>query len=483
MQEIRHFVDGQFVPSANGATFDDVNPATGEVIAKVFEGGREEIDRAVKAARRALPQWAALAQEDRSRLLVDLAKGIERRFDDFLLAEVKDTGKPISLARHLDIPRGSANFNYFAEHFKYVDTAFWENKQQNALNYALRRPVGVVGIISPWNLPLLLTTWKAAPALAAGNCVVIKPSEETPATATLLAEVCNEVGIPKGVCNVVHGFGPESAGEFLVGHPDVDAITFTGETATGKAIMRAAADGLKKLSFELGGKNPNIVFADADLEVCLETTLRSSFANQGEVCLSGSRLYVERPILNRFLDMLLARIEETTKLGDPMDPETTMGSLISRTHLERVMAYVESARADGAVIHCGGEEIRLPGKLAQGAFYAPTVMTDLKPESKAQKEEIFGPVVSVTPFEDEDQALKLANGTRYGLSATVWTSNLSRAHRVAAALDVGIVWINTWFLRDLRSPFGGMKESGIGREGGVYSLDFYTELKNVCVKL
>lgn len=482
VSEVKHFINGEFVGSASGKTFQDINPATGEVIAVVHEGGAVEVDRAVQGARRAFKQWGAMPQAERGRLLVAVADGIKRRFDDFLQAEVADTGKPVNIASKIDIPRGSANFIQFAEHFQYVATECWE--MPGALNYALRRPVGVIGIIAPWNLPLLLMTWKAAPALAAGNCVVVKPSEETPMTASLLAEVMSEAGVPPGVYNVVHGLGPDSAGAALSTHPDVDAITFTGETTTGKTIMRTAADSLKKLSFELGGKNPNLIFADADLEDALDMTMRSSFANQGEVCLSGSRIYVQRPIYDKFVAGLLDRIKSTVKVGDPTKPDTTLGALISQDHLKRVLSYIDSARADGATIECGGERVTdLPGALAKGAFLQPTVITGLGQTCKAQTEEIFGPVVSVTPFETEEEAVHLANDSEYGLSATVWTSDLKRAHRVGAALEAGIVWVNTWFLRDLRTPFGGVKNSGIGREGGIYSLDFYTELKNICIKL
>lgn len=480
--ELKHFINGEFVGSASGKTFRNINPATGEQISLVHEGGEAEINQAVQAARAAFTQWGAMPQAERSALLLAVADGVKRRFGDFLQAEVADTGKPVTLASLIDIPRGSANFAQFAEHFKYVATECWE--MPGALNYALRRPVGVVGIIAPWNLPLLLMTWKAAPALAAGNCVVVKPSEETPTTAALLGEVMNGAGIPPGVFNVVQGMGENSAGSALSAHPDIDAITFTGETATGRAIMRSAAESLKKLSLELGGKNPNLVFADADLEEALDTTLKSSFANQGEVCLSGSRIYVERPVYEKFVAGLLDRIKNTVRVGDPMDKATTLGSLISENHLKRVMSYIESARADGAKIETGGTRTRgLPRHLADGAFLDPTVITRLGAQCKAQKEEIFGPVVSVTPFSTEEEALQLANDTRYGLSATVWTSDLKRAHRIGAALEAGIVWVNTWFLRDLRTPFGGLKNSGIGREGGIYSLDFYTELKNICVKL
>ncbi|MEC9339866.1 MAG: aldehyde dehydrogenase [Pseudomonadota bacterium] len=482
MKELKHFINGEFVGSESGKSFEDINPATGEMIATVHEGGEPEIDHAVGSARAALKgPWGTMPMGERMDLLQQLAAGIKARAEDFAQAEVADNGMPITLARHANVPRGSANFIQFAEHFKYVATECWE--MEGALNYALRRPLGVVGIISPWNFPLLLTTWKVAPALAAGNSVVIKPSEETPATTTLLAEVAAEV-LPPGVLNVVHGLGPNSAGAFLSAHPDVDDITFTGETTTGKEIMRTAANGLKKLSFELGGKNPNLIFADADMEECITTTMRSSFANQGEVCLCGSRIYVERPVYEEFVDKLVERIKTTVKIGDPTDASTTLGALVSLGHLQRVESFLDSAREDGASFVTGGSRPRnLPDHLSGGAFLEPTVITGLGRDCKAQRQEIFGPVVSVTPFDDEEEVIGLANDTDYGLSATVWSGNLSRAHRVAARLEAGIIWVNTWFLRDLRSPFGGMKSSGIGREGGVHSLEFYTELKNICVKL
>jgi aminomuconate-semialdehyde/2-hydroxymuconate-6-semialdehyde dehydrogenase len=482
MKEIKHFINGEFVGSASGRTFDDINPATGQVIAKVHEGGKAEVDMAVAAARAALKgSWGKMPMAERMGLLMKLAHGIQARAAEFAAAEVADNGMPITLASHVNIPRGSANFIQFAEHFKYVATECWE--MEGALNYALRRPLGVVGIISPWNFPLLLTTWKVAPALACGNTVIIKPSEETPATTALLADVAKDI-LPPGVLNVVNGFGGDSAGSALTEHPDVDGITFTGETTTGQIIMRAAAGSLKKLSFELGGKNPNLIFADADLDACVETTMRSSFANQGEVCLCGSRIYVQRPLYQAFLYKLVERIKSTVKVGDPTDPATTLGALISRELRARVLGFLDSAMADGATFLTGGKRPDgLPAHLAEGAFLEPTVIVGLGPDCKAQRQEIFGPVVTVTPFDTEEEVLELANDTNYGLSATVWSTDLARAHRVAAQLEAGIVWVNTWFLRDLRSAFGGMKYSGIGREGGVHSLEFYTELKNICIKL
>lgn len=482
MKEIKHLINGEFVGSASGKMFDDINPATGQVIGRVHEGGKAEIDAAVSAARAALQgPWGTMPLDQRMALLRQVAEGIQARAEEFAQAESADNGMPITLARTAAVPRGSANFTQFAEHFKYVATETWE--MDGALNYSLRRPLGVIGIISPWNFPLLLSTWKIAPALASGNTVVMKPSEETPMTALLTAEVINEI-LPPGVFNVVQGYGADSAGAALSEHPGVDGITFTGETTTGKTIMRAAADGLKKLSFELGGKNPNIVFADADLEEALTTTLRSSFANQGEVCLCGSRIYVQRPIFDEFVAGLVAKVKASVKVGDPSDPSSTMGSLVSREHFQRVMSFIDSARADGATFECGGKVVEnLPDHLAEGVFIEPTVITGLGPDCKAQRQEIFGPVVSITPFDTEEEVLALANDTRYGLSATIWTQNLGTAHRMSAALEAGIIWVNTWFLRDLRTPFGGMKNSGIGREGGVHSLEFYSELKNICIKL
>ena len=484
MKEIRNFIDGAFV--ATGKTFEKRSPVDGRVIALVHEAGQAEVDAAVRAARAALKgPWGKLTVAERAELLYAVADGINRRFDEFLAAECADTGKPMSLARHIDIPRGAANFKVFADVVKNVPTEFFETPTpdgKGALNYAVRRPVGVVGVICPWNLPLLLMTWKVGPALACGNTVVVKPSEETPQTATLLGEVMNEVGVPKGVYNVVHGFGPQSAGEYVTTHPGVNAITFTGETRTGEVIMKAAAHGARPVSLEMGGKNPGIIFADCDFEAAFEGTMRSVFANCGQVCLGTERLYVERPIFERFVEAL-KKSAENLKLGRPEDPETNLGPLISHEHRRKVLSYYEKAKALGATVVTGGGIPDMPPELAGGSWIQPTIWTGLGDDSPIAREEIFGPCTLIQPFDDEDEVIARANDTDYGLACAIWTKDLSRAHRVAGQIEAGLVWVNSWFLRDLRTPFGGMKQSGIGREGGVHSLEFYTELKNICVKL
>jgi aminomuconate-semialdehyde/2-hydroxymuconate-6-semialdehyde dehydrogenase len=484
MRDIGHFIDGRFVPA--DPTFEKRSPVDGRLIARVAEAGKEEVDAAVRAARAALHgEWGRMDVAKRAALLHALAGEIERRFDEFLEAEVADTGKPVSLARHLDIPRGAANFRIFADMVKNVATEAFQMPTPDgggALNYAIRVPKGVVAVICPWNLPLLLMTWKVAPALACGNTVVVKPSEETPGTATLLGEAANAVGLPKGVYNVVHGFGPDSAGEYLTRHRDVNAITFTGETRTGEAIMQAAARGTRAVSFELGGKNAAIVFADCDLDAAVEGVGRAVFANCGQVCLGTERVYVERPLFERFLEQLKNKAE-ALKPGRPEDKTTGLGPLISRQHREKVLSYYDRAKAEGATVVTGGGVPPMPGELAGGAWIEPTIWTGLPETSAVVREEIFGPCCHVRPFDSEEEAVRLANDTPYGLAATIWTRDLARAHRVSAAMEVGIVWVNSWFLRDLRTPFGGSKASGIGREGGVHSLEFYTEQRNICIKL
>tara|TARA_R100001143_G_scaffold32327_1_gene31130 strand:- start:777 stop:2231 length:1455 start_codon:yes stop_codon:yes gene_type:complete len=484
MHEIKNFINGQWVSTSK--TFEDINPVNGKVIAHVHEAGRSEVDAAVKAARTALRgPWSQMKLEERSSMLVAIADEINRRFDTFLEAEIADTGKPYSLASHLDIPRGAANFKAFADLMRNAPTECFPMRTPDnghAVNYGVRAPRGVIGVICPWNLPLLLMTWKVGPALACGNTVVVKPSEETPATATLLGEVMNAVGVPEGVYNVIHGFGPDSAGQFLTEHPGVDGITFTGETRTGEAIMKAAANGVRPVSFELGGKNPGIVFADADFDKAVAGIARSSFENTGQVCLGTERVYVERPIFERFVQALKARAE-AFQMGNPTDKGMNFGPLVSKEHREKVLSYYKKAADDGATIVTGGGVPDLPGDLANGSWVQPTIWTGLPETSAVIREEVFGPCCHIAPFDTEEEVIKMANDTPYGLAATVWTQDVSRAHRMGAALEVGLCWVNSWFLRDLRTAFGGAKQSGIGREGGVHSFEFYTEPRNVCIKL
>ncbi|MEM9220806.1 MAG: 2-hydroxymuconic semialdehyde dehydrogenase [Pseudomonadota bacterium] len=481
-----NFIDGTFVEGSTGQWFDDICPTDGKRHAIVCEASRDDVDRAVRAARTALHgPWGRATTAERVNILAAIAAEIERRFDEFLAAEVADTGKPHSLARAVDIPRGAANFRSFASILSGRAAPSFSTEtpdQTGAINYAVRKPKGVIAVISPWNLPLLLMTWKVSPALACGNTVVVKPSEETPYTATLLGEVMNTVGVPPGVFNVVHGFGPGSAGAFLAEHEGVDAITFTGETKTGEEIMRAAAAGTRDLSAELGGKNPAIVFADADIDAAIEGTARSSFTNCGQVCLCTERVYVERPIFERFVEGL-AKEANSLVPGTPQDAATTIGPLISNQHREKVTNAYRDAVNAGASVMAGGGVPAMADALAGGFWVEPTVWTGLSEDSVPVQEEIFGPVCHVAPFDDEDEELSLANSSPYGLAATLWTQDLSRAHRVSPEIEAGIVWVNTWNLRDLRTPFGGVKRSGIGREGGFWSLDFYSETKNVCIKL
>jgi aminomuconate-semialdehyde/2-hydroxymuconate-6-semialdehyde dehydrogenase len=481
-----NFIDGQYVAAASGKTFENRSPADGRLVSMVSEAGAAEVDAAVRAARAALTgPWGRIELAERTELLYAVANEINRRFDEFLEAEVADTGKPHSLAKHIDIPRGAANFKIFADVVKNVPNESFQMATpdgKGALNYAIRVPKGVIAVISPWNLPLLLMTWKVGPALACGNTVVVKPSEETPSTAALLGEVMNKVGIPKGVYNVIHGFGPGSAGELLTQHPGIDAVTFTGETRTGAAIMKTVADKVRPVSFEMGGKNAGIVFADCDFDAAIEGIGRAVFANCGQVCLGTERLYVERPIFDKFVAALKAKAE-SLKPGRPEDKATGIGPLISQEHRNKVLSYYKKAKDEGATIVTGGGVPKLDEALAGGSWVEPTIWTGLPEASAVVQEEIFGPCCHIRPFDTEDEAVALANDTDYGLATTLWTTNLSRAHRVSAKIEVGICWVNCWFLRDLRTPFGGSKQSGIGREGGVHSLEFYTELRNVCIKL
>ena len=486
MRLIENFIGGEYTAGLSGKTFEKRSPLDNSVIARVAEAGKVEVDAAVRAARAALGgEWGGLTLDQRVDLLYGVANEITRRFDDFVAAEMADTGQPHHVMTHAFIPRGAANFKVFADVVKNVPNESFQMATpdgRGALNYAIRVPKGVIGVISPWNAPFLLMTWKVGPALACGNTVVVKPSEESPHTATLLGEVMNAVGIPKGVYNVVHGFGPDSAGEFLTHHTGVDAITFTGETRTGAAIMKAASDGMRDVSFELGGKNAGIVFADADFDAAVDGIFRSAFLNTGQVCLGTERVYVERPIFERFVQALKARAE-AVKFGRPDDPAANYGPLISQEHRQKVLSYYRKAVEEGATVVTGGGVPEMPADLAAGAWVEPTIWTGLPETAAVVREEIFGPCCHIRPFDDENEVVRLANANDYGLATTIWTTDLARAHRVAARIEVGIAWINSWFLRDLRTAFGGSKQSGIGREGGVHLLEFYTETRNICVKL
>jgi aminomuconate-semialdehyde/2-hydroxymuconate-6-semialdehyde dehydrogenase len=472
---VRNLVGGALCDPAGAAWLPDFMPSTGKHLADVPDSDERDIDAAVQAAKAAFPSWSRTPAAERSRLLLAIADRIEANSEELARFESLDSGKPISLARRLDIPRAVANFRFFATAILH-DSTDAHITDQTALNYTLRSPIGVVGLISPWNLPLYLLSWKIAPAVAAGNTCVAKPSELTPLTAFFLSDYVLDAGVPPGVINIVHGYG-EKAGRALTCHPDVAAISFTGGTVTGAAVAANAAPRFKKLSLELGGKNPNVIFADADLDEAIATSIRSSFWNQGEICLCGSRIFVERSIHNEFVDRFVAEAKKL-RVGDPLDDSTDVGALISEAHLNKVLGYIDLARQEGGTIVHGGHPVD-----SVGWFVEPTVITGLSCDCRVLQEEIFGPVVTITPFDDEREAMAFANSTKYGLSATLWTRDLQRAHRVAAAIDAGTVWVNCWLLRDLRVPFGGMRESGVGREGGWESLRFFTEAKNVCVKL
>ncbi|MGH8520999.1 MAG: aldehyde dehydrogenase [Gammaproteobacteria bacterium] len=480
MERIANYIDGRLEAPRSGCYIDNIEPATGQVYSLTPDSDVADLEQAMAAADRAFPEWSALSAEERARLLLGIADRIEAAAEPLARAESIDTGKPVSLARQVDIPRAAANMRFFA----HAITQFASESHSMgplAINYTLRQALGVVACISPWNLPLYLLTWKIAPALASGNCVIAKPSEITPMTAYLLARTCIDAGLPRGVLNILHGAGP-SIGRELVAHPRIKAISFTGGTRTGAEIARTAAPQFKKLSLELGGKNPTLVFADCEWDATLATTVRAAFSNQGQVCLCGSRIFVERPIYERFRSDFLARAE-ALEPGDPLDEKTQQGALVSELHLQKVLSAIELGRQEGGTILTGGHRVTVPGRCAGGYFVEPTVFENLPVDCRTNQEEIFGPVATLIPFEGEAQVLEYANSTEYGLAATVWSRDVQRCHRVAQQLDAGVVWINTWLVRDLRTPFGGMKHSGVGREGGVEALRFFTEAKNVCIKL
>lgn len=478
--QIQNYIGGGFHAPSKGNYLDNVNPATGAVYSQTPDSTSEDIDLAVAAAEAAFPAWSTTPVEERFKVLNRIAELIDEHLDALALAETNDNGKPLSLSKRVDIPRASSNFRFFATGIMHFSTES-HNMEDKAINYTLRQPIGVVGCISPWNLPLYLFTWKIAPALAAGNCVIAKPSEVTPMTGYLLSLICKEAGLPDGVLNIVHGNGP-NCGSVIVAHPRIKAISFTGSTRAGKDIAATAAPVFKKLSLELGGKNPNLIFADCDWEKMMRTTIQSSFANQGQICLCGSRVLVEESIYEKFKEEFIARVRKLT-VGDPLEEQSRQGAVVSKVHFDKVMGCIELAKEEGGRILLGGNAIKGEGRCQNGYFIEPTVIEGLGPECRTNMEEIFGPVVTLQSFKTEEEALKLANLSDYGLAATIWTQDITRANRVAAKVHSGIIWVNCWLLRDLRTPFGGFKNSGIGREGGWDALRFFTEPKNVCIDL
>ncbi len=478
MQKLQNYINNELLAPVDGEYIDNINPAWGTVYSLCPSSNEKDVQLAVDAAKAASKSWANFPAENKFKILNLIADIIDERADELALAESVDQGKPMWLAKN-EVIRAAQNFRFFATaamHFASESHA----TENSAINYTLRQPIGVVGCISPWNLPLYLFTWKIAPALAAGNCVVAKPSEITPMTAYMLSSICIEAGLPAGVLNIVHGLGPQ-CGKAIIEHPEIKAISFTGGSATGKWISQTAGPMLKKLSLELGGKNPNIIFADCDIELALKTTISSSFLNQGEICLCGSRIYIERSIYNTFKERFLELVKTQT-VGDPLQKETRIGAIASKQHYDKILGCIETAKQEGGTILCGGKAVVFDNHLKDGYYIEPTVIEGLDSYCQTQQEEIFGPVVTLTPFDTEEEVIQLANSNGYGLAASIWTTNLNKAHRVGAAVDSGIIWINCWLFRDLRTPFGGMKNSGNGREGGWEAMRFFTEAKNICIK-
>jgi aminomuconate-semialdehyde/2-hydroxymuconate-6-semialdehyde dehydrogenase len=480
MQKIQNYINGELTAPASGNYLDNYNPAEGKVYSLLPDSAAADVQQAVDAAKQAFTEWSTMAVEKKSAILQKIADLIDRDLDKLALAESIDNGKPVKLAKVVDIPRASSNMRFFATGAMHFASEAHITDTE-AINYTARTPLGVVGCISPWNLPLYLFTWKIAPALAAGCTVVAKPSELTPMTAFIFSQLCIEAGLPRGVLNIIHGLGPK-AGQAIIEHPDIAGISFTGGTVTGRKIAATAAPMFKKLSLELGGKNPNIIFADCDFEQALVTSLQSSFSNQGEICLCGSRIFVERSLYKKFVDEFVKR-SKALIVGDPLEDTTKMGALVSEAHMNKVLSYISLAQQEGGEVLAGGNQVNVSGRCEKGYFIAPTVIVGLAHQCRTNQEEIFGPVVTIMPFDTEEEVLAYANSTTYGLSATLWTENLRRAHRVSAQLKSGIIWVNCWLFRDLRTPFGGMKQSGVGREGGWDALRFFTEAKNVCIKL
>lgn len=480
MEKIKNYINGSLIDPLSGNYIDNYNPSTGVVYSLIPDSDVTDVELATKAAKEAFPSWSVTPKETRARIIQKLAKLIEQNLERLARAESMDNGKPLKLAKTVDIPRAAANFNFYATGILHYDSKS-HSMEDTAINYTLREPIGVCGCISPWNLPLYLFSWKIAPALAAGNTVVAKPSEVTPYTAYLLSELCIEAGLPKGVLNIVHGLG-HKVGAAITEHTDIPVISFTGGTVTGKQIIAAAGPMFKKLSLELGGKNPNIIFDDCDFDKALKTTMLSSFANQGQICLCGSRIFVQRGIYEKFRDAFVEKTKNL-KVGNPLAEDSNLGAVVSKPHMEKVLSYVNLAKEEGGSVLVGGHQIKLEGEFENGYYIAPTIIEGLAYNCRTNQEEIFGPVVTIMPFDTEEEVLMMANSTVYGLASTVWTQDITKAHRIASKIHAGIVWINCWLLRDLRTPFGGVKASGVGREGGFEALDFFTEPKNVCVKL
>ena len=478
MEKLQNYIGGKLLAPSSGGYFDNFEPARGLAYSQIPDSDATDINAAVTAAKAAFGKWSVMPKQKRSQLLLRLADLIAENADELAMQESRDNGKPLKLAKSVDIPRAEANIRFFATAILHFESESHAMEEQ-AINYTLREPIGLVGAISPWNLPLYLFTWKIAPALAAGNCVIAKPSEVTPYTAYTLSKLCIEAGLPPGVLNIVHGYGHKT-GEAIVQNPDIKVISFTGGTQTGARIASIAAPMFKKLSLELGGKNPNIIFDDCDFDSMLKTTLHSSFANQGQICLCGSRILIQKGIYEKFKNEFVKKVAQL-KVGDPLNPEVNLGAVVSKSHMEKILSYIQIAKEEGGTVLTGGEQVKLSGKSKNGWFVRPTVIEGLNNACRTNQEEIFGPVVTLQPFENEEEALELANGTTYGLSATLWTSDLKRAHQMGHQLQAGIVWINCWLVRDLRTPFGGTKSSGVGREGGFEALRFFTEPKNICI--
>lgn len=479
MKKIANYINGRLIEPKSKNYINNYNPATGEIYSLIPDSNDDDVNSAIESAKSAFPYWSKLKNSERSQWLEKISNEIHNQLDELAVAESIDNGKPLKLAKAVDIPRARDNFKFYASAIQHFASES-HHTIEGMINFTLRKPVGVAGCISPWNLPLYLFTWKIAPALAAGNTVVAKPSEITPMTAYLLSEICHKIGLPAGVLNIVHGLG-SSTGNSIISSDDIDLVSFTGGTSTGAHIAKIVAPKFKKMSLELGGKNPNIIFDDCDFDEAIRTSLNSSFANQGQICLCGSRILVQRGIYEKFKNEFVAQTNKMI-VGDPMNDQSRLGAIVSKPHYEKILSYIELAKEEGGSILSGGASVKLAGNLSEGWYIRPTIIEGLDQQCRTNQEEIFGPVVTIQPFDTEEEAIELANSSNYGLAATIWTSDLSKAHRCSENIKSGIIWVNCWLQRDLRTPFGGMKNSGVGREGGWEALRFFTEPKNVCIK-